>query len=138
MGVCYLKLGYDVDVVKKKFFYSKKNKNGINLIIEYSLVRFFNYDEDKLFIFDEKEVENDRVVLEYNGNVERQCFCSVDNGNSKVVCSGKCVSCDGGNIGDLLFLDEVVSLDFKVISKVVLVLDSGIESLYVQELYYFS
>lgn len=138
MGACYSKSGHDVDVAKKKSPHSKKNKNGINLTIEYSPVRSPNHDEDKLSIFDEKEAENDRVVLEYNGNVEGQCLCSADNGNSKVVCSGKCASCDGGNTGDLLPSDEVVSSDSKVTSKVASASDSGIESLHAQESHHSS
>lgn len=138
MGACYSKSGHDVDVAKKKSPHSKKNKNGINLTIEYSPVRSPNHDEDKLSIFDEKEAENDRVVLEYNGNVEGRCLCSADNGNSKVVCSGKCASCDGGNTGDLLPSDEVVSSDSKVTSKVASASDSGIESLHAQESHHSS
>lgn len=138
MGACYSKSGHDVDVAKKKSPHSKKNKNGINLTIEYSPVRSPNHDEDKLSIFDEKEAENDRVVLEYNGNVEGQCCCRADNGKSKVVCSGKCASCDGGNSGDLLSSDEVVSSDSKVTSKVASASDSGIESLHAQESHHSS
>lgn len=138
MGACYSKSGHDVDVAKKKSPHSKKNKNGINLTIEYSPVRSPNHDEDKLSIFDEKEAENDRVVLEYNGNVEGQCCCRADNGKSKVVCSGKCASCDGGNSGDLLSSDEVVSSDSKVTSKVTSASDSGIESLHAQESHHSS
>lgn len=138
MGACYSKSGHDVDVAKKKSPHSKKNKNGINLTIEYSPVRSPNHDEDKLSIFDEKEAENDRVVLEYNGNVEGQCCCRADNGKSKVVCSGKCASCDGGNSGDLLSSDEVVSSESKVTSKVASASDSGIESLHAQESHHSS
>ncbi|XP_056017124.1 uncharacterized protein LOC125671779 isoform X2 [Ostrea edulis] len=141
MGACYSKSGHDADIAKKKSPHSKKHKTGIAVTIEYSPVRAPNHNEDRLSIFDNEE-EDDKIVVESNGNVEGQCCSKVSKDSNKVVLNTEGENGDIDGKCDLVTLQErskeVKTSDSDVIDKVVSASDSGVESLTAQESHHSS